>query len=152
MKSRDYEELLESFNLHGVRYLIVGAHAVAFHARPRATRDLDILVDPKLRNAERVLAAIRSFLGSDLGLTVSNLTSPGNIVQLGVWPHHASTFSRLASADFASLWRKRVAGHFAGVPANFVSLDDLIREKETVGRDQDRADVRVLRMARKRRG
>ncbi|MGH2372838.1 MAG: hypothetical protein ACRDIC_05095 [bacterium] len=46
MASRDYEEFIGALNDHGVRYLIVGAHAVAFHARPRATRDLDILLDP----------------------------------------------------------------------------------------------------------
>jgi hypothetical protein len=43
MASRDYEEFIAAFNAHGVRHLVVGAHAVAFHARPRATKDLDIL-------------------------------------------------------------------------------------------------------------
>ena len=65
MSSRDYEEFLESLNAHEVRYLVVGAHAVAFHARPRATKDLDVLLAPDPENAERALAAIRSFLGSD---------------------------------------------------------------------------------------
>ena len=37
MSYRDFEEFLESFNDAGVRYLVIGAHAVAFHARPRAT-------------------------------------------------------------------------------------------------------------------
>ena len=43
MPSQDYEEFIAALNAHGVRYRVVGAHAVAFHARPRATRDLDIL-------------------------------------------------------------------------------------------------------------
>ncbi len=43
MTSRDYEEFIAGLNGHGVRYLLIGAHAVAFHARPRATKDLDIL-------------------------------------------------------------------------------------------------------------
>lgn len=37
------------------RYLIVGAHAVAFHVRPRATKDLDIFIEATPDNAERVL-------------------------------------------------------------------------------------------------
>ena len=45
MSSRDYEEFIGALNAHGVRYLVVGAHAVAFHARPRATKDLDILIE-----------------------------------------------------------------------------------------------------------
>ena len=39
MASRDYEEFVAALNAHGVRYLIVGAHAVAYHAQPRATKD-----------------------------------------------------------------------------------------------------------------
>ncbi len=56
MAFRDYEEFIAVLNAHGVRYLIVGAHAVAFHARPRATKDLDILIDPTPANARRALA------------------------------------------------------------------------------------------------
>jgi hypothetical protein len=40
MPSQDYEEFIAALNVHGVRYLVIGAHAVAFHARPRATKDL----------------------------------------------------------------------------------------------------------------
>ena len=46
MASHDYEEFIAALNAHGVRYLVIGAHAVAFHARPRATKDLDILLEP----------------------------------------------------------------------------------------------------------
>ena len=59
--SRDFEELLESFNAAGVRYLIGGAHALALHARPRATKDLDVFIDPTRTNARRVIAGLSSF-------------------------------------------------------------------------------------------
>ena len=49
MPSQDYEEFIAALNVHGVRYLVIGAHAVAFHARPRATKDLDILLEPTPR-------------------------------------------------------------------------------------------------------
>ena len=58
MASRDYEEFIAALNAHGVRYLVAGAHAVAFYARPRATKDLDILIEPTPANARRVLAAL----------------------------------------------------------------------------------------------
>jgi hypothetical protein len=68
MAYRDYEEFIAALNAHGVRYLVVGAHAVAFHARPRATKDLDVLVDPTAANARKVLAALRDFFGgAELG-------------------------------------------------------------------------------------
>ena len=56
MASRDYEEFIAALNAHGVRYLVVGAHAVAFHARPRATKDLDVFVEPTHACASRQLA------------------------------------------------------------------------------------------------
>jgi hypothetical protein len=42
----DFKELLSALNAHGVRYLIIGGYAVSFHAEPRATKDLDILISP----------------------------------------------------------------------------------------------------------
>jgi predicted nucleotidyltransferase len=149
MRSRDYEEFVESLNASGARYLIIGAHAVAFHARPRATKDFDVFIEPTPDNVERVLVAIRNFLGSDLGLTVEDLTAPGRIVQLGVAPSRIDLLSRLASRrDFASAWTSRVDAKFGDVDAHYLSLEDLIQEKESAGRDQDRADLRSLRKAR----
>jgi predicted nucleotidyltransferase len=152
MKSRDYEEFLASLNASGARYLIIGAHAVAFHARPRATKDFDLFIEPTPDNVERVLAAIRDFLGSDLGLKVADLTTPGRFVQLGVAPTRIDLLSRLASRrDFAAAWEFRVDAKFGEIDAHYLSLDDLIQEKERADRDQDRADLRSLRKALKRR-
>ncbi len=47
----DFEELLVTLNAHKVLYLVVGGYAVSFHAQPRATKDLDLLVKPDLLNA-----------------------------------------------------------------------------------------------------
>ena len=63
MKSRDYEEFIESLKRSGARFLVVGAHAVAFYARPRATKDLDLFIlgyqfqDPAGRPRKSVNAA-----------------------------------------------------------------------------------------------
>jgi predicted nucleotidyltransferase len=149
MRSRDYEEFIESLNASGARYLIVGAHAVALHAHPRATKDLDVFIEPSSENAERVLSAIRSFLDSDLGLSIADLTTPGNIIQLGVAPSRIDVLSRLAGIhDFQAAWESRVDAKFGDVDAHYLSLDDLIREKESAGRDQDLADLRSLRRVR----
>lgn len=154
MKSRDYEEFIESLNRNGAEFLIVGAHAVAFHARPRATKDLDLYIDPTPENAERVLAAIRDFLGTDLGIGAADLSTPGRIVQLGVAPTRIDLMARLAGIpDFQSVWTRRVDAVFGDVPAHYIALDDLIRAKTSAGREQDKADVKVLRrvVARLRR-
>jgi len=46
---KDLREFIESLNSHEVEYLIVGAHALAFHGFPRYTGDVDVLLRPTLR-------------------------------------------------------------------------------------------------------
>lgn len=153
MASRDYEEFIAAFNDHRVRYLLIGAHAVAYHARPRATKDLDVLIDPAPGNARRALAALRSFFGkADLGYTAADLADPDSIIQLGVAPARIDVMAAIAGLpDFAPAWKRRVRATFGSVPANYIGLDDLIRAKRAADRDQDRADLRALERAKRRR-
>jgi predicted nucleotidyltransferase len=149
MPSRDYEEFIAAFNAHGVRYLVIGAHAVAFHARPRATKDLDIWIEPTPANTRKALAALRDFFGgADLGYTVADMTDPDCILQLGVAPVRIDLLSAIPGCpDFQAAWRQRVDGRFGGVPTHYIGLEDLLRNKAATVRAQDRADVGILRRA-----
>jgi predicted nucleotidyltransferase len=153
MRYRDFEEFLASCNAHGVRYLVVGAHAVAFHARPRATKDLDVYVDPTPENAERLLAAMRAFFGGgDLGFTVEDVTELDTILQLGVAPVRIDLLSSLSGIEsFEHAWQKRTDAVYGSVDTHYISLDDLISAKRRAGRDQDRADLKHLERAKKAR-
>jgi predicted nucleotidyltransferase len=151
MASRDYEEFIAALNARGVRYLIVGAHALAYHAQPRATKDLDILLDPAPTNARRTIAALRDFFGGrDAGFKLADLTDPRWVAQLGVAPVRIDLLSHLSgSPSFKVLWRNRREGQFGSVKANYLALDDLIRTKEATGRVQDLADLRILKRVKK---
>jgi predicted nucleotidyltransferase len=150
MASQDYEEFIAALNAHGVRYLVIGAHAVAFHARPRATKDLDILIEPTPSNAQATLAALRTFFGgADLGYTIEDLIEPQWIIQLGVAPIRIDLLSEIPGLpSFDAAWERRVDARFGSIPTHYVGLDDLIRAKREIDRDQDRADVRVLQRAK----
>jgi Nucleotidyl transferase of unknown function (DUF2204) len=147
MASRDYEEFIAALNAHGVRYLLIGAHAVAFHARPRATKDLDILIEPTRANARKVLDALRDFFGgADLDYTVEDLIDPECILQLGVAPIRIDLISAIPGCpSFQAAWGRRATAQFGDVPSHYLGLDDLIRNKEATDRPQDRADAGVLR-------
>jgi hypothetical protein len=152
MASRDYEEFIAALNAHGVRYLVIGAHAVAFHGQPRATKDLDVLIDPDQANARGALAALTDFFGGvDLGYSVHDLVDPDWVIQLGVAPSRIDLLSSVAGLpDFATAWDNRIDARFGSVDAHYLGLDDLIRAKEAAGREQDRADLVVLRRAKRR--
>lgn len=153
MPSQDYEEFIAALNAHGVRYLLVGAHAVAFHARPRATKDLDILIEPTEANARKTLEALSDFFGgADLGYTVEDVIDPRWIIQLGVAPIRLDLISELPGLpSFEAAWKNRVDARFGTVAAHYIGLHDLIRTKEETDRPQDRADVRVLNRAKGQR-
>ena len=57
----DFRDLLGALVVEGADFVIVGAHAMAMHGVPRATGDLDVLVRPTAKNADRVYAALLRF-------------------------------------------------------------------------------------------
>ena len=59
--NRDFAEMLDALFAAGAEFLIVGAHALAAHGRPRATGDLDLWIRPTAENAERVWRALVQF-------------------------------------------------------------------------------------------
>jgi hypothetical protein len=72
LMNSDFEELLSIFNKNGVRYLIVGGHAVMLYTEPRYTKDLDVWIEASTENAERVYRALLAFGAPLAGLTVSD--------------------------------------------------------------------------------
>jgi hypothetical protein len=144
----DWIDLLRELNAAGARYLLVGAHAVGVHGLPRATRDIDIWVDPSPGNAElvwRVLARFGAPL-ADLGIAIADLLQPDNVLQIGVPPNRIDLMTSLSGLpDFASAWERRYAAVFESENVPVLGLADLLVNKEASGRDRDRADVRELR-------
>ncbi|HEX7183047.1 MAG TPA: DUF6036 family nucleotidyltransferase [Thermoanaerobaculia bacterium] len=150
--SKDFEELFGFFNARKVKALIVGGYAFCFHARPRTTKDIDILLEPTVENAQNVLRALDDFGFGSLPVTIEDLTEPGRILQFGYPPGRIELLTSIKEVSFPEAWENRVAGRFGRAPVFYLGLEDLIRNKAAVGRLQDLADVEVLRrFARKKR-
>lgn len=141
---RDFEELLRFFGSRGVRAVIVGAHAVAYHAKPRYTKDLDILIEASAENAQRVLEALTDFGFADLDLKIEDLAEAGRIVQLGFPPNRIDLMTSIDGISFSEVWSGRVAGRYGKTPVSFIGRADLIRNKKASGRPQDLADLSWL--------
>jgi hypothetical protein len=82
----DYRELLSIFNAHRAKYLVIGAYAVAIHAQPRATKDIDILVKADPENARAVIAALAAFGATLEGMTSADFEEPGPFFPIGREP------------------------------------------------------------------
>ena len=131
-------------NAQSVKALIVGGYAVAFHAKPRFTKDIDLLVEPNPDNAQRLLRALSDFGFSAVDLAVDDFTTPGRVVQLGIAPNRVDLMTAIDGVSFADAWTGRVSGRFGAVPVFYIGKAELVRNKRATGRAQDLADVEAL--------
>ena len=131
----------------------MGAYAPAFHAKPHATKDLDVYVDPSPANAKRLRAALADFFGgAPPGYADSDLLDPESVLQLGVAPVRIDVLGRVSGVEsFSSAWQGRCEGSLGSVEAHYLGLDDLVRSKSAANRAQDRADLEALDKVRRRR-
>lgn len=151
MAEKDFEELLELFHRHHVRYCIVGAYALAFHARPRFTKDLDLLVEASLSNGKRIVEALKKFGFGTLKLTPADFSRPGRIVQLGYEPLRIDLLTAIDGCSFLEVWDHKAKGRYGKTPVWFIGRAQLIRNKEASARKQDRADLELLKSSKKKR-
>jgi hypothetical protein len=148
--NRDFRDLLAEFNVQGVEYLVVGAHALAAHGHVRATKDLDVWVRPDAENATRVLKALKEF-GTPLhDLTEGDLANPGTVFQIGSPPLRIDVITAIDGVSFDEAWSARLLTKFADQPAAVLSREHLIRNKRASGRTQDIADVEWLETGEKK--
>jgi hypothetical protein len=146
----DYRDLLAALNAAGASYLVVGGYALAVHAQPRFTRDLDVWIDPDPANAARVWQALAAFGAPLSELTVSDLTSPELVYQIGVAPSRVDILTSIDGITFPEAWPHRVQHPYGDQPVQFIGFDDLVRNKRASGRAQDLADVELLEKHRPR--
>lgn len=141
---KDYEELLRLFNRYKVKYCIVGAYALAFYARPRYTKDMDIFVFPDDKNAEKVVQALSDFGFGSLDIKKEDLNREGKIIQLGYEPVRIDLITSLTGCDPNEVWRSRKIGTYGREKIYFVGRRELKRNKKAVGRFQDLNDLELL--------
>lgn len=146
---KDYEEFLSLLNKHNVKYCIIGAFAVAFYAKPRYTKDIDILVESSKENAQRILKVLEEFGFGELVISIEDLTRDGNILQLGYEPLRIDLLNRLEGFQFQDIWQNRVTGEYGTESVYFIGLDDLIKNKKISNRLSDKIDIALLEKNRK---
>ncbi len=144
MINPDFRDLFCAFNARDVRFLVVGAYAVTFHARPRFTKDLDVWVDPKEDNARRVWQALAEFGAPLTGVAEADFTRPGVVLQIGVVPNRIDVLTSITGVAFRDAWGRRVSSEYGDQAIHVLSREDLIVNKKALGRPSDLADVAEL--------
>ena len=140
----DLREFIESLNALEVRYIVVGAFAVAYHGYPRFTGDIDLFIERSPENAKRIVNAIEQFGFGTLGLSVKDFLHEDQVVQLGVAPNRIDLLTVLSGVNFEEAWATREEADFGGLRAPVISKELLKRNKGATGRSIDLADLEHL--------
>ena len=142
--NQDFIDLLKAFADADVRFLVVGAYALAVHGRPRATGDLDLWVEPSEENGSRVVRALAAFGAPLSDVSIADFSTPGVVYQIGVAPGRVDILTELTGLTFPEAWSGRVRRLFGDVEVDFIGRDAFVKNKRATGRARDLADIEGL--------
>lgn len=148
MLPEDLKQLLLAFNAFGVEYLVVGGYAVGVYAEPRATKDLDLFIRPELANSEAVFRALAAYGAPLSGLSAEDFRDdPNSVFQIGQPPARVDILQHIDGVSFDEAWEERTEASFSEIPAYFISVRHLVRNKLKSGRMRDLADAEAIKAA-----
>jgi hypothetical protein len=142
--NQDFVDLLQAFVEADVRFLVVGAYALALHAKPRATGDLDLWVEPNPQNAGRVMKALSRFGAPLTEVNESDFIRQGTVLQIGVAPRRIDILTSLTGVSFPEAWEDRVPHKIGSCEVFFLGKRTFVKNKKALGRSKDLADLEAL--------
>lgn len=146
----DLAQVCAELNAQDAHYVLVGAKALQLWGTTRATKDIDILIEPTADNARRVLAALSN---TGLGLAKEWLAedvAKKLVTIIGDWPR-VDILTVAWSVHYRDAIKDATVFEVEGVKVPTASIDHLIASKRT-GRLQDAADIQVLEEIKRLRG
>ncbi|MBN2788844.1 MAG: nucleotidyltransferase [Candidatus Delongbacteria bacterium] len=141
---QDFRELLRLLEKNKVDYVIVGGYAVAFYGYPRFTKDIDIFFKDSKENIIDLLAALKEFGFTEDDINENMFQTKGNIVTFGVEPVRVDFLNSIDGVSFDEAVQNKVRGKYDTVEVYFIGKEELIKNKLSTDRLQDKADVEEL--------
>lgn len=140
----DLYDFVRALSKHNVQYMVVGGHAVGFHAVPRATKDLDVWIEPGAQNRARIVKALEDYGAPQAIIYEVTNARADEIVWFGRSPNRIDLIQTLPGVEFGDAMQRAVYAESGDQKIPVIGIDDLILNKQAVGRDQDLADVKAL--------
>jgi hypothetical protein len=141
----DFKEFLDCLSAQRVRFVVVGAHALAVLGAARYTTDLDVLVEATVANSKRLAKAFEMFGFPELAAeAVEHFSKPERMATIGRKPLQIDILSSIASVSFAAAWKGRVTVVVGGRRIAFLGRNEMRRVKRAVGRTKDLLDLALL--------
>lgn len=140
----DFREFLQLLNLKKIEYLVIGGYAVALHGYPRATGDIDIWIGISKNNAQRIVEALKEF-----GFNISELKEglfleKNKNIRMGHPPLRIEILTSIDGVEFSECYKNKKTVTIDDLGIDFISREDLKKNKKASGRYQDLADLENL--------
>ena len=137
------QDVFRSFQQYELKYVVIGGIATVLHGVPRATFDLDILIEATPENAQRLLDALL-----EAGLGTASLTTSEEVLanEITIFRDRVRIDVQTSTPgiEFSDVWQSRKIVSYQGQDFFILNRLDLIASKRAAGRDVDLEDVRLL--------
>jgi hypothetical protein len=141
----DFVSLIAHFESFGVKYMIIGAHAVGVYGRPRSTEDSDLFVEPSVENGERIYAALKAFNSGLRPPKPATWIEPGIVIQIGRPPRRIDLLNEIDGVTFEEAWKEHELVEYEDMRVRLISRRHLVINKEATGRPKDWGDADILK-------
>ncbi|MEW6359616.1 MAG: DUF6036 family nucleotidyltransferase [Planctomycetota bacterium] len=136
-------DVFASFHKHKVKYLVIGGVAAVLHGVPRATFDLDILIEATPENVQKLLdAMIEAKLGTATMISAAEVLA--NEITIFQDRVRIDVQTSTPGIEFAEAWARCETMEYQKQKFYVVSKQDLVASKKAAGRAVDLEDVRLL--------
>lgn len=144
MLNEDYKEILQILLNNKVRFLVVGAYAMAVHGYPRATGDFDIWVEAASDNSQKVYKSLLEFGAPLSDIEEEVFAEKGIIFQIGVAPRRIDIITCIDGIEFEEAYQNKKEIKIESLKVPFLSKPSLIKNKKATGREKDKLDIEYL--------
>ena len=144
MLNNDYKEMLFALSEEKVKFILVGAYAMAVHGYPRATMDIDLWVVTSAENIKAVINALARFGAPMENISPGDFNDDNFIFQIGVAPRRIDILTSVDGLNFESAYKNAGVVQIDDIPVKVLSKEDLIINKRASGRTKDLADIEML--------
>lgn len=144
MLNPDFRDILFAFSEADVKYLLVGAYAMAAHGQVRATGDIDLWVETSQENAAKVMEALETFGAPLHEIRQDDFEQADVVFQIGVAPRRIDILTSIDGVEYSEAWESRQEVRVSNITVPVIGRPDLIKNKLATGRTKDLADAEWL--------
>jgi hypothetical protein len=149
--NENFVDFINLLNNHKAKYVLVGGWAVIFEGYSRNTGDMDILIEREEKNADKLLAVIKDFLGSTIGFEKEDFLKEENVIMMGRPPFRIDILTDISGVSFKEAYESSKIYEDEGLKIRCIHINELIRNKKATGRLKDLGDVDMLEKILKKR-